>query len=420
MIDKIIDSIIWYIPIKKLRNSIRELLLHYNSQIEDLKFNNYNTVKTLHNDINDNLHCIKDNLNRLQNSINDLHFDIVNRDNRYYDVLSDMILYRDKKKVFLLETSEHPNIGDSSIVYASKLMLENIFPNNIVIEYSDQDIDYTKNIMPKFINDDDIIFLHGGGNIGNIWIYHENTRRYILKNYLNNRIIIFPQSINFSNDEDGLRELEISKQIYNAHNNLTIMVRDEKSYEFASKHFYNNKIFLVPDIVLSLYNNINFISSSERKGVILLFRDDKEKILDNSVIEDIKNYLDVISNEYVFHNNMMSYIPSSIKIDRKYIVVDQLNNISKYKLCITDRLHGAIFSYITNTPCIVFKSSDHKIEYGLKFLKDVDSITYVGENQNIDYIKEIINKYLDEKYKVNNNIDFNKIIKELIIDILNK
>ena len=77
MIDKIIDSIIWYIPIKKLRNSIRELLLHYNSQIEDLKFNNYNTVKTLHNDINDNLHCIKDNLKRLQNSINDLQKELV-------------------------------------------------------------------------------------------------------------------------------------------------------------------------------------------------------------------------------------------------------------------------------------------------------------------------------------------------------
>ncbi|WP_423202829.1 polysaccharide pyruvyl transferase family protein [Morganella morganii] len=51
---------------------------------------------------------------------------------------------------------------------------------------------------------------------------------------------------------------------------------------------------------------------------------------------------------------------------------------SNSKLVVTDRLHGMIFAFITNTPCLVIRNSNHKIEE-----------TYKNWISNFNYIKLI-------------------------------
>lgn len=62
------------------------------------------------------------------------------------------------------------------------------------------------------------------------------------------------------------------------------MAREEKSYEFMKEHFYNAKVYLTPDIVMSMIKK----SNKDRNGALLLFRTDKEKTLEDSNIELIK------------------------------------------------------------------------------------------------------------------------------------
>lgn len=52
---------------------------------------------------------------------------------------------------------------------------------------------FTSNLKRK-IKKDTIILLQGGGNFGDIWDIHEFKRK-VIRNYPENRIIIFPQTV---------------------------------------------------------------------------------------------------------------------------------------------------------------------------------------------------------------------------------
>lgn len=52
--------------------------------------------------------------------------------------------------------------------------------------------------------------------------------------------------------------------------------------------------------------------------------------------------------------------------------------MSHYKVVITDRYHGTIFSLIANTPVIIIKSTDHKVTTGADWFKGIyDDYVYV-------------------------------------------
>ena len=338
---------------------------------------------------------------------------------RYCNILSDIILYKDKPKIFYLQTPEHCNIGDLAIAYFSRKFLNDIFPNNIILEYTYNDILGANNLIQKFINSKDIIFLHGGGNLGNLYLNEEILRREIIKYYRKNRIIILPQSIYWTEDEEGEKELEISKRIYSSHNNLTIFARDKKSYKFAKEYFYNNKVFLMPDIVLYKQNINNHTDLIKRKDVIFLLRKDKEKIINDNIINSMKDYINYIGSNYdISDTHLQEDINISIS-ERESYIFNILYKLLNYKLCVTDRFHGVIFSYLTNTPCIVFNSLDHKIEYGVKWFENVEWI-YKADINDFNKIKEFINKYLNENNIIEKDIDFNKKIKDIFIEAIGK
>lgn len=371
---KIINDIVWYIPFKRLRNQIRRLLL--------LFFNSLNEINN-------------------------------KKQIRVYNIISDMILYKDKPKIYYLQSPEHKNIGDHAIAYASKKLLKDVYKDKVILEYTYNDLLNIGDLIEKFITKDDIIFLPGGGNMGDMYLNEEFVRRQIIKKYSDNKIVIFPESITFTN----YNELELSKNIYNSHNNFTIFARDEKSYKFAKEHFYNNKVILMPDIVVYLKNRLDnsLLTKQKRDGIILIFRNDKEKILDDNLINTIKNKFQNLTEYDTYYDVDIN------KESREKYIYKTLNKISSHKLCITDRFHGLIFSYITNTPCVVFDSLDHKIKYGAKWFENVDWLLYIDDYNNFDKIEQFINKYLSNENFNLESINFEQNIRDVFIkNVVNK
>lgn len=160
-----------------------------------------------------------------------------------------------QKKIWIFDACDYGNLGDQAILYAQIKYLKKIFPNHrILISPISRFSQIQKNIS-KITKHEDLIFLQGGGNLGNYYLRAENIRREIVTLLPENKIILFPQTIYFSNDANGQKELLITKQIYNKHKHLLLIAREETSYNVMQKNF-NCPIILLPDIVLLL--NLEF------------------------------------------------------------------------------------------------------------------------------------------------------------------
>ncbi|TIO38875.1 MAG: exopolysaccharide biosynthesis protein, partial [Mesorhizobium sp.] len=91
------------------------------------------------------------------------------------------------------------------------------------------------------------IFIHGGGNFGDLWITHQDFRERVLEQFPNRRIIQFPQSIHYKSQE----RRERSARIIGGHKNFVLLVRDEESKAFAEKHF-DCEVRLCPDMAFCI------------------------------------------------------------------------------------------------------------------------------------------------------------------------
>ena len=79
--------------------------------------------------------------------------------------------------------------------------------------------------------------------------------------------------------------------------------------------------------------------------------------------------------------------------DEKYLV-DKFNEIldlfGRYKLVVTDRLHGMIFSFITETPCIAMRNYNHKVE---SFYEWFDNVEYISLAENVNDVENMAKKF---------------------------
>lgn len=314
------------------------------------------------------------------------------------------------KKIIIMGIPHHGNIGDNAIAVAEEELIKKYFPDYKLYLMQEKYLDICVNKVKKIINKEDIILLHGGGNIGDTYVRPEKGRREVIKLFPNNKIIIFPQTAYFSETEEGNRELEISKEIYNKHKNLVILAREEKSYKFMKENFYNAKIYLTPDIVMTMHKE----SNRHREGALLLFRTDKEKTLKNTDIEKIKEISENKFDKYILSDmNLGSGIVNIGGAKREQILENKFSELQGVRIVITDRLHGMIFAAITETPCIVFGNFNHKISESYKWLKNLGYIKFCNNIDEIDEAIEKVTKLKDIKYN-------NEFAEHTIVEILRK
>ena len=325
--------------------------------------------------------------------------------------------YNNKKRAYIFLAADYGNLGDVAITYAQKKFLSETLKEYEIIEVPYNNTYNYEKILKKNINPSDIITIVGGGNLGNIYDEIEEKRRNIIKRFKKNKIIVFPQTFDFSDDLNGQESLRRTKKIYNGNRNLYLFAREKKSYEKMKKEF-NGNVELVPDIVMSL----QFEENSElRNDIVICLRNDKEKLLSQDfqqkIIDEVieKNQKNNIKRIDTHIGNQKFYY-----CRRKEIFENFINEIKKAKIVITDRLHGMIFCYITKTPCIVFDNSNHKISETYEtFLKEQNFIKLIKNNGMEDFEKEIedLMKITSKNIeKIDLSFEYEKIKKVLVGD----
>lgn len=263
-----------------------------------------------------------------------------------------------KVRCWFLDVPDYGNLGDQAIAYAIVSFIKTEFPQIEIIEIPQSKTISCLNFVKKHIKSQDIIVLTGGGNLGNLYPRYEFIRRIIIKKFSHIPIIIFPQSVYFTNNLHGSIEKRISSRIYSKHTHLTICARDSQSFSYLKRLFNKNQVLLCPDIVLFLSNRIPCLKS-QRKGVCICLREDQERILNSKDRDKLLDSLQKHFKQLTFIDTLLPGFRYS-QVERHNQVLNILNKFAQYQLVVTDRLHGLIFSYITNTPCLFLPSRTGK------------------------------------------------------------
>lgn len=267
-------------------------------------------------------------------------------------------LPENKPRCLIFLAADYGNLGDVAITYAQKKYLQDHFPDYDIIEVPAAKTLTAIRSIKHQIQSEDIITVIGGGNMGDMYGDIELLRLMVVRAFKNNRIILFPQTIDYSNSSDANWLKRLSQKIYSSHPRLTMTAREHVSYETMQCLYPTVDVRLVPDIVMGLDEKNNV----QRENIVTIcLRNDKEKADNTKIVENI---LDECANRHLKHKFYDTHIggdryTESQKYEELRKIWDQFR---KSKFVITDRLHGMIFAFITGTPAIVLPNSNFKVE----------------------------------------------------------
>ncbi|MCR5669702.1 MAG: polysaccharide pyruvyl transferase family protein [Butyrivibrio sp.] len=278
-------------------------------------------------------------------------------------LFSELAAEDEHRRFILFGTPVHGNMGDHAIILATHKLLE---PMGKVVDVPLCSVLVREKKIRKYLRDDDIIIIPGGGWMGDLWAHNELFIRKVLKEY-SNTVIIFPQTV-FYKDYDSRLLSDLSAY---RRERLYICLRDKASYELVlEQKMYGDrdKVFRLPDCALLLDPKIH----ERRDGVGICFRNDREKSLDDKEKTRVLDWLKV-------HDLRCDNISTVKRIwvpgyFRKTVVSKTLKEFAKKKLVVTDRLHGMIFAAITGTPCIAFDNNTGKVHGVYEWISDLSYV----------------------------------------------
>lgn len=302
-----------------------------------------------------------------------------------------------KKRIFIFLSADYGNIGDLAISSAQKKFitekLSDYEPFVIPISKTRLWIDSIK----KQVSSDDIVTIIGGGNMGSLYPDIEDLRQLVIKSFPSNKIICFPQTLDWDTSKLSDKALKKILKIYSSHSNIYIFARESITYAKLQQLFESQphvKIGFVPDIVMSATaEKLGVLHNSVAKGILTCLRDDKEcalgsqhyKLLDDTIHATKRN---------VIKTDTHAGGSGLYEEHCQKLLAHKIQEFSEAELVITDRLHGMILCLLSGTPCLVLPNSNHKIKQTyLDWLRDHPRLIFL-ELENFESIAQSIDQLL--------------------------
>lgn len=288
-----------------------------------------------------------------------------------------------ERKVFLIGTPNHENLGDSAITLAQlQFLKDHGWSEDRIKEIPFDDYYRDWKLVNKWIPRGSVLAHLGGGHMGNQWMDEERLHRGQIKLFPQSPSIIFPQTIYYTPDAAGQAEAQASVPIYNGREHLTLVAREEVSYALMRQLYPETAVLLTPDIVLSATMETFGAKPQNRKGVLLCLRSDAEKSLAGDAHLQIEALLKEKGLSFGYTD---MYSPDRITPGtRREEVGRKMEELASAELVITDRLHGMVFCALTGTPCIVFSNYNHKVRGTYEWIRHLNYIRYVTSLSEVE------------------------------------
>lgn len=304
-----------------------------------------------------NLHCLPKPLRRLAEKVRDARLR-----RRYIKEHRDASR---KPHVFLFGVPAHSNLGDQAQAYCILRWLKQYLPDYEVETDNWRTASKARfSALKKIFRKGDILLCHSGYHITDLY---GEKRAYLraAKTFPDEPIGILPQTVYFENQKN----LEAVAADFNKQGHVTLLCRDEVSYQKAQEAFTNCRLFLFPDIVTMLIGTFEFHTPETKQGVLFCMRNDKEALYSKETIAALREQLSPLYPTALTDTTI--HAPhEAITADRERYIREKVEEIARYRVVVTDRYHGTIFSLIANTPVIIVNSTDHKLSSGVKWFPE--------------------------------------------------
>ncbi len=246
------------------------------------------------------------------------------------------------------------NVGDQAQAIAIRAWFAKHFPSWPVLEINDLLPIYKIRQLRDYVGPHDLVFLHSGGNLGDRYLGSEIQRREIIINLPQNRIVILPQTIFFSNNDFGREQASLSSRVYSNHKNLALLARDSESERISHEIFKTLQIHKIPDFVLSTPPRRQVERTGMSKVLVCIRKDMLRKLSSHESQEFLMKLSHAIPCEWELHD---TNIDRDILPDKRHLeFAKMLDLFDSFDAVITNRFHGTIFSVLTRKPCVILET----------------------------------------------------------------
>ena len=247
----------------------------------------------------------------------------------------------------LVDFPDHANVGDSAIWLGELALLRQITGRDpcYVSTWHDFDLDAFRDVCP-----DGVLFLHGGGNLGDIWSHHQRFREDILARVRDRPVVQLPQSIHFRVPS----EVDRFAALVAEHPDFVLYVRDTRSLSFARKHLACPS-YLAPDSAYALGEQSRDAAQCD---VLMLMRTDDERqgyALSSADPATVVDWLEDDADIPVGGDAKAREAQAVARVDRG------LRLLARGEVVVTDRLHGHILANLLGIPHVVLDNDYGKI-----------------------------------------------------------
>jgi pyruvyl transferase EpsO len=171
-----------------------------------------------------------------------------------------------RRHAALVDFPNHSNVGDNAIWLGELAWLAEA---GVDVRYRCEMKTYDPAALAQALGPDGTIFIHGGGNLGDLWPKHQRLREAVIRDFPDRPIVQLPQTLHFR-DRDSLAR---TRAVFDGHPDLTLCVRDRASLELAGNEFRATTL-LCPDMAFYLGPLPRL--RAPRRDIFWLRRDDRE------------------------------------------------------------------------------------------------------------------------------------------------
>lgn len=306
---------------------------------------------------------------------------IADLNNRIHDGLKDLV--SSGEPVAIVDFPDIRNCGDSAIWLGEMAWLDERYGKRPA--YVSRIHDFSPEALERAMPEGPI-FIHGGGNFGDLWVAHQDFREHVIERFPGRRIIQFPQSIHYSSPDRAGQ----TARVIGRHRDFVLLVRDEESKLFAEKHF-ECEVRLCPDMAFS----IGPLQPDRAEfPVLAMLRQDKESALNG---DDRSGHADIPVEDWISESKfsvrmskargtisaLLAGRASEIRLSGLDAAAHNrvrrgTRQLSRGRAIVTDRLHVHIVSLLLGRPHAVLDNSYGKVRRFMSAFSGGTDLAYLA------------------------------------------